>query len=149
MALLHLCQIYDQATVDVRHKMIEWNEACVVCTDHRHTKANCAWNTLKPCNIRGCYQRYHTLLHRTVTRIFNVIKVIDLTMTNSLLPVMIYTFKDQKRTTTILFDSGSTVSLIEKDFATSLGLKGFPITTLLYKACESEPSSSQALHLDI
>ena len=49
----------------------------------------------------------------------------------------------------ILFDSGLTVSLIQKDFATSLGLKGFPITTLLYKACDSEPSLSQALHFDV
>ena len=62
---------------------------------------------------------------------------------------MAYTFKDQKLTTTILFDSVLTVSLIEKDFAISLVLKGFPITTLLYKACETKPSSSQALYFDI
>ena len=70
-------------------------------------------------------------------------------MTDSLLPVMIYTFKDQEQTTTILFDSGSTVSLIEKDFATSLGLKGFPLTTILYKACETDTSPAQAIHYDI
>ena len=129
--------------------MVKQLQACVVCMDHRHTEANCAWDTLKPCNIRGCYQRHHTLLHRTVTRSLNLIKVIDRTRTNSLLPVMAYTFKDQKRTTTILFDSRLTVSFIQKDFAISLGLKGFPITTLLYKACESKPSSSQALHFDV
>ena len=94
--------------------MIEWNEACLVCMDHRHTEANCAWNTTKPCNVRACYERHHISLHQTVTGRINVIQVIDLTLTDSLLPVMIYTFKDQEQTTTILFDSGSTVSLIEK-----------------------------------
>ena len=113
-ALLHICPIYEQARVEVQLEMIEWNEACLVCTDHRHTEANCAWNTTKPCNVRACYERHHISLHQTVTGRINVIQVIDLTLTDSLLPVMIYTFKDQEQTTTILFDSGSTVSLIEK-----------------------------------
>ena len=70
-------------------------------------------------------------------------------MTDSLLPVMIYTFKDQEQTTTILFDSGSTVSLIEKSLASSLGLKGFPLTTILYKACKTDALPAQAIHYNI
>ena len=117
--------------------------------DHRHTEANCAWNTTKPCNVRACYERHHISLHQTVTGRINVIQVIDLTLTDSLLPVMIYTFKDQEQTTTILFDSGSTVSLIEKSLASSLGLKGFPLTTILYKVCKTDTSPAQAMHYDV
>ena len=50
--------------------------------------------------------------------------------------------------TTILFDSGSTVSLIEKSLASSLGLKGFLLTTILYKACKTDALLAKAIHYD-
>ena len=62
---------------------------------------------------------------------------------------MLYTFVDQQLMTTILFDSGSTVSLIDNDFAIALGLKGFPLKTLLYKACKTKLESSQAMHYNV
>ena len=62
---------------------------------------------------------------------------------------MIYTFKEQEKTTTILFDSGSMVSLIQRSFASSLFLKGFPLMTTLYKACEQNTSPTQAIHYDV
>ena len=126
--------------------MITWKEACLVCMDHTHTEANCTWNTTKPCNARGCFERHHTSLRQTVTGRINVINIIDLTLTDSLLPVMIYTFKDQDKTTTILFDSGSTVSLIKRSLASSLPLKGFSLTTTLYKAFKTDASPTQIIH---
>ena len=134
-AMLHLCPIYEMATVKVWLSIITENKACILCTDHRHTEANCTWTTSKPCNVRGCYERHHPSLHQTVTGRINVIKGQDLTLTG-LLPVMICTFKEQKKITTILFDSGSTVSLIQRSFVSSLFLKGFPLMTTFYKACE-------------
>ena len=136
------------ATVEVRLEMITENKACLFCTDHRHIEANCIWNTTRPCNARGCYERHHILLHQTTNGRINVINVLDLTSTG-LLPVMIYTFKEQDKTTTILFNSGSTVSLIKRSLASSLFLKGFPLTTTLYKACKLDASLTQAIHYDV
>ena len=62
---------------------------------------------------------------------------------------MIYTFKEQKKITTILFNSGSMVSLIQRSLASSLFLKGFPLMTTLYKACKQDTLPAQAIHYDI
>ena len=62
---------------------------------------------------------------------------------------MLYNFVDKQLTTTILFNSGSTVSLIDNNFAIALGLKGYLLKTLLYKACDTKPESTQAMHYNV
>ena len=66
-----------------------------------------------------------------------------------LLPVIIYNFKEPKKTTTILFNEGSTVSLIQKSLANSLFLEGFPLMTSLYRACEQDVQPALCTHYDV
>ena len=72
----------------------------------------------------------------------------DLTSTG-LLAVMIYTFEEQKKTTTILFDGGLTVFLFQKSLTTSLFLKGFPLMTTLYKACNQDALPALNIHYNV
>ena len=77
-----------------------------------------------------------------------MIKGQDLTMAG-LLPVMLYHFKQEMKTTTLLFDQGSTVSLIKKSLASDLFLEGFPLMTSLYRACDKYAPPAPCIHYDV
>ena len=145
------CPEYNKMKVDERSRKVEENKGCAICTSWLHATERC-WLRNKQNNCQAlekgkkCGQRHDTSLHGSSNRycqvnaVTTVVASCDLHPDESIVPAAPVLLRvqeievgvgDKKAKTLVLFDPGSTATLITHEFAERLGLTGVDITYFL------------------
>ena len=118
-----MCPKFKELSVRARWAQVRKFRRCFACLE-RHPKGECATDAV--CNIEGCRRNHHPLLHPAGTRVEEVVHYTEERLKTTffrLLPVEILV-NGVERQIMCMMDSGSSVTLMQKDLAADLGLHG-------------------------
>ena len=138
---LWACEKFTALSLDKRVELVVKEKACASCLSWKHERSACEKPTT--CSENGCKGNHNKLLHGS-----NNPKVFTLTgrqrescMQMGFLEMFHHTFEDVNIGTTVLTDTGSTISLITAQLASFLHLRGERKWMSMYRACESFPET--------
>ncbi|XP_067633216.1 uncharacterized protein [Eurosta solidaginis] len=134
------CQRFQSLDLVNKWSLVKQHRLCFGCLVKGHSLLNC--RRRKQCSINGCKRMHHKMLHKDMgssstsssdrERILNcrkdqvtsLFKVVPVTLSGPRGKMSVYA----------MFDEGSSVSLLEEDVATQLGLRGrvMPLTLQWY-----------------
>ena len=115
------CGGFKAMSMDQKNKLLKEKGACWSCLKRGHRIADC--RKKRRCGIEGCDQFHHGLLH-----VKPAAQVLTNTANDAPCLLQIMMVRSGNRCVNVLWDSGSTVSLITYQKAQELGLKGTPCT---------------------
>ncbi|XP_055584735.1 uncharacterized protein LOC129737599 [Uranotaenia lowii] len=124
------CSTFRSLTVDDRWKCIQKLDLCKTCL-YDHGRRTCR-NTNR-CGTNGCEQRHHPLLHNVLkpsspshtenSVIHNIHQAPSCSLLFRIIPVKLY--KEERSIDTYAFvDEGSSLTMLDTELATKLGLSG-------------------------
>jgi hypothetical protein len=124
---LSRCEQYTSKTVNDRYEFVKSKRLCFNCFHPRHRVADCT--STVSCKVGGCSKRHHTSLHRDRSSLANgAAHNNNLMSKNSVyfqvLPVIVKGQNGRFVETYALLDSASDISLVHKELAEELGLRG-------------------------
>ena len=144
---LRSCPEYNRLSVDERAKKLEEKSGCAVCTSWLHKSDSCfAKSRSRGCPVKEsgkrCGVKHDPSLHGAKSKYCQVNKVESTNCDHDHVctgasPVLLRIqdvevgLGDKKATTLVLFDPGSTATLITHNFAEKLGLVGNKVTYYL------------------
>lgn len=131
------CKIFLDKSFDERMKMVKEKRLCFSCLFPDHPSVECKYK--KECNIDGCGQQHHRLIHaknsnpkpsapvednKEAQKVSQVSIHGNGGVMTKIVPVRLYGNNGNFVETYAFLDDGSQVTMIEKDVVKSLNLKG-------------------------
>lgn len=124
---LSSCNAFKRMDVNERGKVVLDGKLCVLCFNN-HKVANCPkTKEWKKCNIDDCEKWHNRLLHGANVQGLTLVGSGDVAK-NVLLLVQKIPVQGSKKKCTVLFDQGSTISLVTENYAKTAGLEGTEVS---------------------
>lgn len=122
------CKSFLSKTVAERVQIINDKKACILCLSLSHVGEPCPWKSKwDPCGVNGCAVYHSRLLHANSGMSANGCKATTDGEQSTLL--LIQKMKtNSNNDVTVFWDSGSSISLVRKDYAMRNNLSGFDVS---------------------
>lgn len=117
------CPRFKKLSVKLRWRATKRYKLCVACLcrhDHGECKAQAN------CNVDGCVQKHHPLLHPVGVRVENTMNLATTPSKSTYYRILtvVVRYGQESKTVSCLMDSGSSVTLIDERLAKDLGMDG-------------------------
>ena len=124
--LTRKCKTFLSKTVAERDELVKELKGCKLCLSLSHSEKPCPWESKwNPCGVNGCKEYHSRLLHNSNYLKPNFKASCDGEIGMLLL---IQSARSEKCDVEIFFDSGSSISLIRRDYAERCGLRGINVS---------------------